>query len=146
MALIVGIFLGFILGYIYKGLKSNDGKKIPKKERQRNFNYMERQQVKTRYESDTERIRQLNLLNTNESKFMRLLQHEFNSYNIVAKNRRFYVADKEMYPIAIFEYRDSKQVYISEDKEDGLPIFLYKGIISQNEIQKAYEKINKNLI
>ena len=141
---ILGIIFGFILGYMYKTLKQNKEQKAVSKPQKR-FNYTERQRTKTRYASDAERIRQLNLLNTNEGKFMRVLQHEFTSHHIIVKNKRFYIADQDMYPIAIFEYRDGKKVYTSEDQEDGLPIFIYKGIISSAEIKKAHNKISSNV-
>ena len=76
------------------------------------------------YENDADRIRELNLLSPNETKFMRILQREFLNEHVIVKNRRFYIADKDNYPIAIFEYRDGNKELKSNDLEDGIPLFL----------------------
>lgn len=141
MSGIIGIILGFILGYWYRSSKIE---KTPKTKR-RTFTYTERQKRKTEYESDADRIRELNRLDNNESKFMRILQHEFTSHHVIVKNKRFYIADQDMYPIAIFEYRNGTKMYMGEDTEDGLPVFIYKGILSSTEIKKAHHKIGSNV-
>ena len=130
------IILGFIIGYVWKGYKEPKEKTVRQKTKKVYLSYNERQREKMRYASDADRIRQLNLLSHNESKFMRLLQHQFSEHKIVVKDRRFYIADRDSYPIAIFEYRDGTKELRVEDKEDGLPVFLYKAIISSEEIAK----------
>ena len=59
---------------------------------------------------------------------MRLLQHEFLEYQLIIKDRRFYIADQDSYPVAIFEYRDGTKELRVTDREDGLPLYLYKAI------------------
>ena len=132
--LIIGIAIGYFIGI-------NKKKEEPKVKRKRVISYSERQLAKIKYETDSDRIRQLNLLSPNESKFMRLLQHEFEKQKVIVKDRRFYIADQDNYPIAIFEYRDGTKQIKSKDIEDGLPIFIYKSIISKEEIRKDKEEI-----
>lgn len=135
----IGLFcliLGFFIGYLWRDYRKPKEKSVGQKTRNVYLSYNERQREKMRYTSDADRIRQLNILSHNESKFMRLLQHQFNEHKIVVKDRRFYIADQDNYPIAIFEYRDGTKKLRVEDKEDGLPVFLYKAIISSEEIAK----------
>ncbi|WP_395000360.1 hypothetical protein [Acinetobacter sp.] len=135
----IGLFcliLGFIVGYLWRDSKEPKEKIVKQQKRNVYLSYNERQREKMRYASDADRIRQLNLLSHNESKFMRLLQHQFEEYKLVVKDRRFYIADQDNYPIAIFEYRDGTKELRAEDKEDGLPVFLYKAMISSEAIAK----------
>jgi hypothetical protein len=132
--LIFGIAIGYFIGI-------NKKKEEHKVKRKRVISYSERQLAKVSYETDSDRIRQLNLLSPNESKFMRLLQHEFEKQKVIVKDRRFYIADQDNYPIAIFEYRDGTKQIKSKDIEDGLPIFIYKSIISKEEIRKDKEEL-----
>lgn len=132
--LIFGIAIGYFIGI-------NKKKEEPVIKRRRIMSYSERQLAKIKYETDSDRIRQLNLLSPNESKFMRLLQHEFEKQKVIVKDRRFYIADQDNYPIAIFEYRDGTKQIKSKDIEDGLPIFIYKSIISKEEIRKDKEEL-----
>ena len=74
---------------------------------------------------------------------MRILQREFLNEHVIVKNRRFYIADKDNYPIAIFEYRDGNKELKSNDLEDGIPLFLYKAILSSKHIKEDQEKIFK---
>ncbi|MFW1666769.1 hypothetical protein [Acinetobacter ursingii] len=133
--------LGMIIGYVYRDSKKP--KKEPVKKQVRRFNYADRQKAKVTYITDVDRVRELNHLTTNESKFMRMLQHEFHEYNIIVKNKRFYIVDKDNYPIAIFEYRDGTKQIKTQDIEDGLPLFLYKAILSSQSIQKDKLSLNK---
>ena len=140
----IGIFcliLGFIVGYLWRDSKEPKEKTVRQKTRNVYLSYNERQREKMRYASDADRIRQLNLLSHNESKFMRLLQHQFSEHKIVVKDRRFYIADQDNYPIAIFEYRDGTKELKVKDTEDGLPVFLYKAILSSEEILKDKKSI-----
>jgi hypothetical protein len=108
-------------------------KEIKQKE---TMTYTEKMKAKVSYENDADRIRQLNLLSPNESKFMRILQHEFTDQKIIVKDKRFYIADQDNYPIAIFEYRDGSREIRTKDKEDGIPLFMYKAILSAQRISK----------
>jgi hypothetical protein len=132
--LILGIAIGYFIGI-------NKKKETIKTKPRKVINYTERQKAKINYETDADRIRQLNLLSPNESKFMRLLQHEFTTQRVVVKDKRFYIADQDNYPIAIFEYRDGTKQIKSTDREDGLPIFIYKSIISTEQIKKDKKKV-----
>ena len=143
----IGIFcliLGFIVGYLFRDSKKEVIKEKQEKQRFRNvyLSYNERQRAKIKYINDADRIRQLNLLSHNESKFMRLLQHQFLDHKLIVKDRRFYIADQDEYPIAIFEYRDGTKELKVKDIEDGLPVFLYKAILSSEEILKDKESIS----
>ena len=130
------LIFGFIVGYLYKSSKLLSLRKNETIQRTKNvyLNYSERQRAKLSHQSDADRIRELNLLSTNESKFMRLLQHQFTEYKLIIKNKRFYIADQDNYPIAIFEYRDGAKQLKVKDKEDGLPLFLYKAILSSDAL------------
>lgn len=138
------LILGFTVGYLWRDSKPE---KIKKEEKLKNRNiylsYNERQRAKIRHQNDAERIRELNLLSTNESKFMRLLQHQFIEHKIIIKDKRFYVADQDYYPIAIFEYRDGTKELRVTDNEDGIPVFLYKAIISSESISE--DKLSLNI-
>lgn len=136
------LIFGFIIGYLYRDSKPE---KTHPKEVQKTKNvylsYNERQRAKLNHQSDMDRIRELNLLSPNESKFMRLLQHQFAEYKLIIKDRRFYLADQDNYPIAIFEYRDGTKPLRVQDKEDGLPVFLYKAILSSEALAEDKEAI-----
>lgn len=130
---IVCLIFGFIVGYLYR-----DSRPIEKNNKIKTKNvylsYNERQRAKLNHQSDADRIRELNLLSQNESKFMRLLQHQFTEHKVIIKDKRFYIADRDNYPIAIFEYRDGNKELRVTDKEDGIPLFLYKAILSSEAI------------
>ena len=138
------LIFGFTVGYLWRDSRPE---KIKKEEKPKNRNiylsYNERQRAKIRHQNDAERIRELNLLSTNESKFMRLLQHQFIEHKIIIKEKRFYVADQDYYPIAIFEYRDGTKKLRVTDKEDGIPVFLYKAILSSESISE--DKLSLNI-
>ena len=137
------LILGFIVGYLFKDTQHK--KEVPKTKTKQTRNvylsYNERQRAKIRHQSDAERIRELNLLSTNESKFMRLLQHQFTDYKLIIKDKRFYIADQDNYPIGIFEYRDGTKELKVKDSEDGIPVFLYKAILSNEAIENDKQEI-----
>ena len=95
------------------------------------------------YRTDADRIRELNLLTTNEGKFMRVLINEISGYEIIVKNRRFFLVDVDKFPVAIFEYRDGIQAFRTTDVEDGLPIFVYKGLISSEAVNEDAQRIQE---
>ena len=132
------LIFGFTVGYLWRDSRPKKRQKEAPKTKARNIylSYNERQRAKIRHQSDAERIRELNLLSTNESKFMRLLQHQFTEYKLIIKYRRFYIADQDYYPIAIFEYRDGTKELRLQDKEDGIPVFLYKAILSSEALEE----------
>ncbi|AYA01746.1 hypothetical protein BEN74_01890 [Acinetobacter sp. WCHAc010034] len=133
----IGLFcliLGFIVGYLWRDSRAEKTQALTQKSRNVYLSYNERQREKIRYQNDADRIRQLNLLSPNESRFMRLLQHQFENHKLIVKDRRFYIADQDSYPIAIFEYRDGTKELRVKDAEDGIPVFLYKAILSSEAI------------
>lgn len=135
------LILGFIVGYLLRDSRQEKPKETVQKTRNVYLNYNERQREKIRYHNDADRIRQLNLLSPNESKFMRLLQHQFEDHKLIVKDRRFYIADRDNYPIAIFEYRDGTKELKVKDSEDGIPVFLYKAILSNEAIENDKKEI-----
>lgn len=106
------------------------------------LSYQERQKQKVSYKSDADRIREINLLSPNESKFMRLLLNNFHENKVIVKNHRFFIVDMDNMPIAIFEYKDGKLQTKIQDSEDGLLLFFYKGILSSKQIQADKTLIN----
>ena len=130
------LIFGFIAGYLYRSYKASTVQEKQTIQRTKNvyLSYSERQRAKLNHQNDADRIRELNLLSPNEGKFMRLLQHQFNEYKLIIKDRRFYIADQDNYPIAIFEYRDGTKELRIKDSEDGLPLYLYKAILSSDAI------------
>lgn len=135
------LILGFIIGYLFRDSRQEKPKETVQKTRNVYLNYNERQREKIRYHNDADRIRQLNLLSPNESKFMRLLQHQFEDHKLIVKDRRFYIADRDNYPVAIFEYRDGTKQLKVEDAEEGTPVFLYKAILSSEAILEDKAKL-----
>lgn len=137
------LIFGFILGYLYRSSKTPklEEKEINQRTKHIYLSYNERQRAKLNHQSDADRIRELNLLSPNESKFMRLLQHQFTEYKLIIKDRRFYIADQDNYPIAIFEYRDGTKKLRVVDKEDGLPVFLYKAILSSEALAEDKRRL-----
>ena len=140
------LIFGFIAGYLFKDTQQKKQPVKIKQHRNVYLSYNERQRAKIRYINDADRIRQLNLLSHNESKFMRLLQHQFIDHKIIVKDRRFYIADQDYYPIAIFEYRDGTKELRVQDTEDGLPVFLYKAILSSDAILEDKIALSLNVV
>lgn len=136
-----------ILGYLFRdSRKETNAPNAKARPNTRNvyLSYNERQRAKLQHYSDADRIRELNLLSPNESKFMRLLQHQFQHELLIIKDRRFYIADQDRYPIAIFEYRDGSKEIKVQDVEDGIPVFIYKAILSSDAIVEDYLFIKNN--
>lgn len=133
MSQLIFLIIGIAIGYFIAINKKTEKKEIKQK---RTMTYTEKMKAKVSYENDADRIRQLNLLSPNESKFMRILQHEFTDQKIIVKDKRFYIADQDNHPIAIFEYRDGSREIRTKDKEDGIPLFMYKAILSAQRISK----------
>ncbi|MFW1774305.1 hypothetical protein [Acinetobacter seifertii] len=135
--LFIGLGIGFWFGR--KTKPKNQEKEV--KPIQRTYSYNQRQALKVMYATDADRIRELNLLSTNESIFLRLLKQEFLDKEIVVKQKRFFIVDSDKFPIAIFEYRDGFKPLHNSDVEDGLPIFLYKGLLSSDVIKEDAQRV-----
>ena len=144
------LILGFIIGYLFRDSRKEvqaTNTKIKSNTRNVYLSYNERQRAKLQHYSDADRIRELNLLSPNESKFMRLLQHQFLNELLIIKDHRFYITDQDRYPIAIFEYRDGSKELKVQDVEDGIPVFIYKAILSSEAIAEDHMSIkNKSLV
>ncbi|MCK4101363.1 hypothetical protein [Acinetobacter radioresistens] len=138
---LIVILIIFGIGFWLGRVTAPKPKSIPPKLQRRNFTYTERQKLKVMYESDADRIRELNALSKNEGSFLRLLKQEFSNNEVVVKRKRFFIVDSDKYPIAIFEYRDGNTQLRNSDVEDGLPLFLYKGVISSEAIREDAELI-----
>lgn len=138
--LLIGIFIGFFMGR--SSVKKNTERE-PTKPVKRTYTYNQRQYLKVMYSSDADRIRELNLLSANDSVFLRLLKQEFSKKDVVIKNKRFFIVDGDKFPIAIFEYRDGTNGMRTMTVEDGLPLFLYKGILSSEKISEDAKLIDE---
>jgi hypothetical protein len=144
ISLAIIFILGFSLGYLYRAQKTEPRTKPTKHKSVEISSYHQRLKIKSMHQQDSDRIRELNKLSTNQSIFFRLLQHTFSQNEVAVKNNRFIVLDRDFYPIAIFEYRDGTQAMKVVDQEDGLPLYLYKGLISQDELKHDLLSFNSS--
>ena len=133
--MILLLSLGFICGYFYRAMKKPEPTALQPKPA-KPMNQHQRLMQKAIHQSDSDRIRELNTLNANESAFLRLLKQVFVDHDIAVKDKRFYILDRDRFPRAIFEYRDGHSPLKMEDREDGLPLYLYKALISSSELKK----------
>ena len=140
MDLLFFLIIGFALGYWTRSLKTNS-LISNSKSRPSNISYQQKLLLKSYHQTDSDRIRELNKLTRNESIFLRLLKQTFIDYEIAIKQRRFIILDKDAMPCAIFEYRDGTVEMKLVDQEDGLALYLYKGMISADAIKQDYISI-----
>lgn len=136
--LIIGLFLGFLIAQS-KYHKTHHPQKKSSMFRHQNFH--QKLHMKAHHQSESDRIRELNLLNSNQSIFLRQLKQNFPKHDIAIKDRRFIVLDQDLMPRAIFEYRDGTEPMKVIDREDGLPLFLYKGLISSDALKHDHSFI-----
>ncbi len=101
----------------------------------------QRQLHKVHYQSDADRIRELNLLSPNAGKFMRLLLQIFRNQTILVKQQRFFVVASNGLPLAIFEYHDGQNALKTIAQEDGLPLFMYTALWSSQALQEDAKQI-----
>lgn len=141
MYTLILLILGFILGFFTRGLISKPTYQQKKRSYYRPLTHQQKLQLKSFHQTDSDRIRELNLLSTNESSFLRLLKQTFIDFDVAIKQKRFIILDKDKMPCAIFEYRDGTQAIKLVDKEDGIPLHLYKGLISSSELKIDYQNI-----
>lgn len=137
------LVLGFLMGYLFcrTQYKAEPIKRTPQLKQHPVSTFQHKLQMKA-YQSDSDRIRELNLLGTNHSVFLRQLKQNFKDSEIAIKNHRFIILDRDHMPKAIFEYRDGTEPMKMVDQEDDLPLFLYKGLISSELIKQDYLSIN----
>ncbi|CAB1211883.1 hypothetical protein [Acinetobacter bouvetii] len=141
-ATLIFLVLGFVLGYFVRGLKANThSTKVIYKSMPAANTYQQKLLLKSHHQTDSDRIRELNQLNRNQSVFLRLLKQTFTHHEIAIKQTRFIILDRDYMPCAIFEYRDGTQAMKLIDQEDGLPLYLYKGLISSDELKQDYLSI-----
>ncbi|WP_228720308.1 hypothetical protein [Acinetobacter portensis] len=129
------------MGFFTRGLISKPTYQQKKRSYYRPLTHQQKLQLKSFHQTDSDRIRELNLLSTNESSFLRLLKQTFIDFDVAIKQKRFIILDKDKMPCAIFEYRDGTQAIKLVDKEDGIPLHLYKGLISSSELKIDYQNI-----
>lgn len=139
------LVMGFALGYAFKAKCMPHPEANPNKKVSLPQSYQRKLQLKAQHTSDSDRIRELNVLSTNQSVFLRLLKQTFSDHDISIKHHRFIVLDRDRLPCAIFEYRDGVQPMKLIDQEDGLPLFLYKGLLSSDELKSDYIKIKSSV-
>ena len=143
MLAFICLILGIVIGYFLRGVSHSIDSPAEKTIRryQAPLTQQQRLYLKSFHQSDSDRIRELNLLNANQSVFLRLLKQIFLNHEIAIKQQRFILLDQDQMPRAIFEYRDGNQAMKLVDQEDGLPLFLYKGLISSDELKQDYFSI-----
>jgi len=136
LALLFFFILGLVLGYAFRSMKSEPTKPNTIRRYQSQMTHQQKLYLKSMHQTDSDRIRELNKLSSNQSIFLRLLKQTFIDFDIAVKDNRFIVLDRDYFPIAIFEYRDGKVPMKLIDQEDGLPLHLYKAMISSDELKK----------
>lgn len=129
------LMIGFILGYVLRGAPAAQAqakvKSAPVATTQQQRLYL-----KAMHQTDSQRIRELNLLTSNQSVFLRLLKQTFPEYDIAIKQQRFLILDQDRMPLAIFEYRDGINPIKLVDQEDGIPLHLYKALLSSEALKQ----------
>lgn len=99
------LIIGFILGYTLRGSPAAQPQAkirtspIATTQQQRLY-------LKAMHQANSQRIRELNLLSTNQSIFLRLLKQIFADYEITIKQQRFLLLNQDHIPLDFFEYRD----------------------------------------
>lgn len=131
MLAFICLIFGFLLGYWV----CSKQKRPLKNQTSTTFSYQQRLYKKAIHQNDADRIRELNQLSSNQSVFLRLLKQNFPQHDIAIKQQRFFVLDQDHIPCAIFEYRDGTQAFKMIDQEDGLPLHLYKGLLSSEALK-----------
>lgn len=141
MLLIIVFILGVCLGYYIRGQKQNSSSEKTSHRDTPSLNHTQRLYSKSQHYSDSDRIRDLNQLSTHQAAFLRLLKQTFFNYEVSIKNQRFFILDQDKMPIAIFEYRDGNQSFKAVDHEDGIPVHIYKALISSDALQQDLDAI-----
>lgn len=140
ICLILGIFIGYTMCRAQYRTSKTPAKTLYRY--QTPLTQQQRLYLKSFHQSDSDRIRELNLLSANQSIFLRLLKQTFSADEIAIKQQRFIVLDQDKMPYAIFEYREGHQPSKLVDQEDGLPLFLYKGLLSSDALKQDYHQLH----
>lgn len=141
MWIIIFFILGVCLGYYIRDQKQNTSSEKMLYRNKPVWSHSQRLYSKGQHSSDSDRIRDLNQLSTHQAAFFRLLKQIFFTYEVSIKNQRFFILDQDNMPIAIFEYRDGTQSFKAVDREDGIPVHIYKALISSDALQQDFEAI-----
>lgn len=141
MLAFICLILGFLLGYPIRSLKKE--KPVNKVVRRYSapMTYQQKLHLKTHHQTYSDHIRELNELSRNQSVFLQLLKQTFINHDIAIKQRRFIILDCDYMPCVIFEYRDGTQAIKLMDHEYRLTLYLYKGLISSDELKQDYLNI-----
>lgn len=113
------ITFGFLLEFLFKSLMKKSENPQTKRQYLRPLTHQQKLHLKSYHQTDSDRIRELNLLSASESVSLRLLKQTFVDFDIAIKQKRFIIIDQE----------------------DGLPLHLYKGLISSAELKQDYQNI-----
>ncbi|NNH87527.1 hypothetical protein [Acinetobacter terrae] len=70
-----------------------------------------------------------------------MFKQTFINHDIAIQQGCFIILDRDYMPCAIFEYRDGTQAIKLMDHEYGLPLYLYKGLISSDKLKQDYLNI-----
>ena len=144
IAAVIIFLAGFLMGYAYHANQTQNAAKTINRKTQPPSTHQQRLNLKAQHQSDSDRIRELNRLSNNQSIFYRLLQNTFIDFPISVKNNRFIVLDHDHFPMAIFEYRDGQVPLKVIDQEDGLPLHLYKALISTDELKADLARLRSH--
>ena len=81
------LIIGFSLGYFIASSKNQNSLKHPvKKPLATHSNFHDKLHMKAHHQSDSDRIRELNRLDTNQSIFLRQLKQNFQEHEIAINN------------------------------------------------------------
>ena len=140
ICLILGIFIGYTMCRAQYRTSKTPTKTLYRY--QTPLTQQQRLYLKSFHQSDSDRIRELNLLSANQNIFLRLLKQTFSADEIAIKQQRFIVLDQDKMPYAIFGYREGHHPSKLVDQEDGLPLFLYKGLLSSDALRQDYHQLH----
>jgi hypothetical protein len=101
--------------------------------------------INTLDQTDSKRIRKLNKLSRNQSDFLRLLKQTFINPDIAIKQQHFILLDRDSIPSRYLNIVMVFKLIKLMDHEDGLPLYLYTGLISGDELKPDYLNIISEL-
>lgn len=141
MLILICFIIGFCLGYYIRGQKQSAPQRPAIQNQAPQHSHVQHLYSKSQHYSDSDRIRDLNQLSTHQAAFLRLLKQTFFNYEVSIKQQRFFILDQDKMPLAIFEYRDGTQSFKAMDYEDGIPVYIYKALISSEALQQDLEML-----
>lgn len=99
MDLLFFLLVGFALGYWVRSFKKPHSTQVSKRKVTQPLTHQQRLQFKSHHQTESDRIRELNKLSTNQSVFLRLLKQTFLEYEIAIKQKRFIILDRDQMPL-----------------------------------------------